>query len=85
MIHEKKAFWDTRFAGDLNVRARQDHSFAEFDVGDLAEVSEEIGGYVSVFKHHFLKVRQGKCYQKRVLKLDWQGGPHNVNRQAQAN
>jgi len=79
MVHEQKAFWSTNLAGGLKVhRAGQDFSFADFKAGDLAEVSEEAGGYVCVFKHHLAKVGQSKCHQKRVLKLDWEDGPHDV-------
>jgi hypothetical protein len=85
MIHKKKAFWGTKFAGYLKVhRAGQDPSFADFEAGELAEVSEETSGYIGVFEHHFLKVMQSKCRRKCVLKLDWKDRPRDVKRQVQA-
>jgi hypothetical protein len=85
MVHEKKAFWGTSCARDLKAhRAGQDFSFTDFHVGYVAEVSEETSGYVRVFKNHFTKVRESKCHRKRVLKLDWEDGPHDMKRQVQA-
>jgi hypothetical protein len=67
-VHENKAFWGTNLAGDLKVhRAGKNFSFADFEVRNLAEVSEEAGGYVCVFKHYFPKVRQSKCNRKRMF------------------
>jgi hypothetical protein len=51
---------------------------ADFEVRDLAEVTEEIGGYLDVFEHYIMKVGQSKCHHKRVLKLDWEDVPRGV-------
>jgi hypothetical protein len=79
MVHTNKAFRDTFLVWDLKVdRAEQDLSVADFEGGDLAKVGEETGRYLGVFEHNSAKVRQSKCHRKRMLELEWEDIPPDM-------